>query len=178
MHRSQHMSRQASARIFPARVPARALCRSSRAMPLASGSRVGRLLYSTGSVPRPADVTLAALHRADTIITVVGSASISASATAAWSMWCYNKCTMDHLFNASTRFAQAVCSGAVAGFCVTAAGAFLAPTALALGPCLGMALLTVPVTGIVQAAIGFAYVRNIAHGGNNRQWFTETVLTL
>ncbi|AVK75069.1 hypothetical protein pqer_cds_647 [Pandoravirus quercus] len=170
------MTRRASMRAFSTTSPAMASHRPTRCRPLATGLHHGLLRRSPA--PAPASRLVKAAPpippRSDAMLSA--SVVISTCAATAWASWYYNKYIPRHRSNAFVGAGEAIVFGVATGSLVALAGTVLMPTALALGPCLGVALLCAPITGIMQVALGVMQLKNAAPGGNRRQWFTQAVL--
>ncbi|QBZ81245.1 hypothetical protein pclt_cds_656 [Pandoravirus celtis] len=170
------LARRASMRAFSTTSRAMASHRPTRCRPLATGLCHGLLRQSPA--PAPASRLVKAAPpippRSDAMLSA--SVVISTCAAVAWSSWCYNKYVPDHRANSFARAGQATLFGVATGSFVAVASTALMPTALALGPCLGVALLCAPITGVMQVALGLVHLESAAPGGNGRQWFTQTVL--
>lgn len=104
------------------------------------------------------------------------TATVLSTCTAvAWSFRCYDKYTPRHRVNSFARISEGVSFGVVTGSLVAVVSTALMPTALALGPCLGVAFLSVPIAGVMQVGLGMAHLESAAPGGNGRQWLAETI---
>lgn len=148
--------------------------RPTRCRPLATGLCHGLLRQSPAPVTRLSKAAPSILQRSESMLSA--SVVISTCAAVAWASWCYNKYVPDHQANSFARAGQAILFGVATGSFVAVASTALMPTALALGPCLGVALLSAPITGVMQVALGVVHLESAAPGGNGRQWFTQAVL--
>ncbi|AVK75070.1 hypothetical protein pqer_cds_648 [Pandoravirus quercus] len=174
MQRTRSLARQAAVRTFSTTRLAHTRHRTAWCRSLTTGSNAGRMPHLTASALQPSDAALSVVRQSNAM--VYSAMAISACATAAWTVRCYDKYTPKHRTNSRMRTIEAGWAAATAGSLVMAAGTFFMPTALALGPCLGVALLAVPAAGIVQVAFGVVYAGDATPGGGGRRWLAEAIL--
>lgn len=161
-------------RAFSTSGSAQALRHWSRTRPLTIGPHGRHPLQPTTPRSQPLEAVPSALGRAT--LMALASVTISGCASAAWSIQYHRRYTPSYRSTSRVMAAEAALSGVITGLFVAAASPALMPTALALGPCLGVALLAVPVAGIVQLAIGVTRAENAAPRGRGRTWLARTIL--
>ncbi|QBZ81244.1 hypothetical protein pclt_cds_655 [Pandoravirus celtis] len=168
------LTRRAGVRAFSTSGSAQALRRWPRTRPLTTGPRGRPPPQPTTPRPQPLEAVPSVLGRAT--LMALASVTISGCASAAWSIQQHCKHTPRYRSISRDVATEAALSGVITGLFVMAASPALMPTALALGPCLGVALLAVPVAGVVQLAIGVTRAVNAAPKGAGHTWLARAIL--
>nr|UDO47366.1 hypothetical protein [Pandoravirus massiliensis] len=135
--------------------------------PLVTGSQSATSTSLTAKVAAPS------WRRSD--VMAMTATALSACAATAWSFRCYNKRTPRYRVNSFGRATGGVFFGLVTGSLVAVASTALMPTALALGPCLGVTFLTVPIMGVAQVGLGVVYSENATPRGGGHLWLTGAI---
>ncbi|AVK75068.1 hypothetical protein pqer_cds_646 [Pandoravirus quercus] len=168
------LTRRAGVRAFSTSGSAQALRRWPRSRPLPTGPRGRHPPQPIAPRPQPLEAMPPLLGRAS--LMALASVTISGCASAAWSIQQHRRYTPSYRPTSRAMAAKAALSGVVTGLFVAAASPALMPTALALGPCLGVAFLAMPMAGIVQVGIGVARAEDAAPKSSGHTWLARTIL--
>nr|UDO47359.1 hypothetical protein [Pandoravirus massiliensis] len=168
MQRSRQLACRTGVRAFSTSTRSSARYRHAGYRPIVTGSR------PTAPASPIVEATPPSWRRSD--IMAMTATVLSTCTAAGWAFHSYNKYTPRHRANSFGRVTGSVLFGAVTGSLVAVTSTALVPTALALGPCLGVAFLTVPIMGIMQLGLGVAYSENATPRGGGRQWLTRAIL--